>query len=79
MPAESFTLTADRTSADQYVMHYYVEVLDGEGERAYGGKYFTEAFAVTANYNYVTETEDFFGLEGYTAVGIRSGIQRRAN
>lgn len=66
MPVESFTLTADRTSADQYVMHYYVEVLDGEGERAYGGKYFTEAFAVTANYNYVTETEDFFGLEGYT-------------
>lgn len=66
MPAESFTLTVDRANYDQYVMHYYVEVLDGQGEREYGGKFFTQAFAVTANYNYVTEAEDFFDLEGYT-------------
>ena len=66
MPAESFTLTVDRANYDDYVMHYYVEVIDGEGEREYGDRYFTEAFSVTANYNFVTETEDFFDIEGYT-------------
>lgn len=77
MPAESFTLTVDRENYKTYVMHYYVEVLDGRGEREYDGKYFTEAFAVTANYNYVTEAEDFFALEGYTQwrsdPGFRNG------
>lgn len=66
MPSESFTLTVSRANYRPYVMHYYVEVIGGEGEREYGGKYFTEAFAVTANYNFVTEAEDFFALEGYT-------------
>ncbi len=70
MPAESFTLSCDRKNYDTFVMHYMVEVLPGEtGTSTYRynnvTKSFKEDFVVTANYNYVTEDEDFFDLEGF--------------
>ena len=43
-----------------------VETLPGESGTSYNGKTFKESFKVTANYNYVTEDEDFFDLDGFT-------------
>lgn len=65
MPAESFILTVDRKNYDTFIMHYMVEVLPGESGTRYNGKSFKESFKVTANYNYVTQAEDFFDLNGY--------------
>ena len=66
MPAESFTLTVSRENYDTFIMHYMVETLPGESGTSYNGKTFKESFQVTANYNYVTEAEDFFDLDGFT-------------
>lgn len=66
MPAESFTLSVSRANYDTFIMHYMVETLPGESGTSYNGKTFKESFKVTANYNYVTEQEDFFDLDGFT-------------
>ena len=71
MPAESFTLTVDGGDGkDKYTLYYMVETLPGENgthSHSYSNvtKQFNEAFVVEANYGYVTETEDFFDLEGF--------------
>lgn len=67
MPAESFRLDCDRASGNPlYTMNYNVEVLPGGTGTAYQGRTFTTLFTVTARYNFVTEAEDFFPLEGFT-------------
>ena len=66
MPAESFTLTVNSANYDTYIMHYMVETLPGESGTSYNGKTFKESFLVTAKYNFVTEAEDFFDLDGFT-------------
>ena len=66
MPAESFTLSVSSVNYDTFIMHYMVETLPGESGTSYNGKTFKESFKVTANYNYVTEDEDFFDLDGFT-------------
>ena len=68
MPGDDFTLTVNTSTNNTYVMHYYVEVLDGEAyEREYNGKKFKLAFEpVSAKYGYVTKNEDFFDIEGFT-------------
>ena len=68
MPQESFKLTLSTSTNDTYIMHYMVEALPGTAETVhnYNGKSFTEAFVVSANYNYITKAEDFFDLEGFT-------------
>ena len=70
MPAESFDLVLSDKDYDTFIMHYMVEVLPGETGTSYTyngtTKKFKEQFQVEANYNYVTEDEDFFALDGYT-------------
>lgn len=67
MPAESFRLNVDKAQdRPTYTMNYYVEAISGNGETTYQGKTFTKAFTVKAKYNFVTEAEDFFPLEGFT-------------
>ena len=70
MPPESFDLVVDDNTYDPYDMHYMVEVLPGETGTSYTynrvTKNFKEAFSISAKYNYVTEDEDFFALEGFT-------------
>ncbi|MBE6967119.1 MAG: hypothetical protein E7444_01585 [Ruminococcaceae bacterium] len=47
-------------------MHYMVEAIPGTTyTHTYNGKHFNELFKVNANYNHVTEDEDFFDLAGY--------------
>ena len=70
MPAESFTLKLNTSSASVKTMNYYFEVLPGTTgttSYSYGGvtKRFTLGFTVKANYNYITEAEDFFEIVGY--------------
>ena len=68
MPAEKdgFTLTLDESSNDTYTMNYYLEVLPGESyTHTYEGKHFILYTTVKANYNYITEAEDFFSIHGY--------------
>lgn len=66
MPAENFTLTLSESNNDTYTMNYYTEVLDGEAyDKTYGGKYFKKHTTVKANYNYLTEAEDFFEINGF--------------
>ena len=68
MPQESFRLNLSPSNADTFIMHYMVEALPGTTGtlHTYNGKSFTEAFVVSANYNHITEAEDFFDLEGFT-------------
>ncbi|MDY3026892.1 MAG: InlB B-repeat-containing protein, partial [Candidatus Faecivicinus sp.] len=65
MPAESFTLTVDKANNETYTMHYMKEVLPGESGTVYGGRTFSEKVKVVANYNFVTEKEDFIDFEGF--------------
>lgn len=76
MPAESFTLNVNRANYDTFIMHYMVETLPGESGTNYNGKTFKESFKVTANYNYVTEAEDFFDLDGFTQWGSNPSFNR---
>lgn len=70
MPAENFTLTLSESQYDTYTMNYYQEVLDGEPyDTEWGGKHFKLYTTVKANYNYVTEAEDFFDITGYYQLG----------
>ncbi len=66
MPGESFTLTLSESSNDTYTMNYYLEVLAGESyDVTYNGKNFRLYTTVKANYNYITEAEDFFDINGF--------------
>jgi len=66
MPGESFTLTLDTSSNDTYTMNYYLEVLEGEAyDTTYDGRNFIHYTTVKANYNYISEAEDFFDINGY--------------
>lgn len=66
MPGESFTLTLDTSSNDTYTMNYYLEVLPGQPyTKEYGGRYYVLYTTVKANYNYLTEAEDFFDIKGF--------------
>ena len=66
MPAEDFTLTLNESNYDTFTMNYYLEVLGGEAsDVTYGGKNFKLYTTVKANYNYLTEKEDFFDIHGF--------------
>ncbi len=69
MPQDSFDLVVNDASYDPYDMHYMLEVLPGESGTSYTynrvTKYFKNEFSISAKYNYVTEDEDFFPLEGF--------------
>ena len=67
MPGDDFTLTVDTASYSTYTMNYYTQVLPGDAyDVTYDGKNFKLYTQVKANYNYVTEAEDFFEIHGYT-------------
>ena len=66
MVPDDFTLTLSTSSADTYVMNYYLQVLPGETfDRTEYGKNYRLSHTVTANYNYITYAEDFFEISGY--------------
>ena len=66
MPGESFTLTLSTSSNDTYTMNYYLEVLDGEAyDLSRDGKNYKLYKTIKANYNYLTEAEDFFNIHGF--------------
>lgn len=70
MPGENLTLTLDTSSNDTYTMNYYLEVKRGEPfSVTYGGKNYALYTTVKANYNYITEAEDFFDIHGFYQVG----------
>lgn len=66
MPGESFTLTLNTSKNDTYTMNYYLEVLDGDPyDVSRDGKNYKLYTTIKANYNYLTEAEDFFEIHGY--------------
>lgn len=66
MPGESFTLTLNESNNDTYTMNYYLEVLDGEPyDLTRDGKNYKLENTIKANYNYLTEAEDFFNIHGF--------------
>ena len=80
MPGDDFTLSLSESDADPFVMHYMLEALPGEtaGTQNYSYNNETKAFytvqypavrgksfKVSANYNYVTKSEDFFDIKGF--------------
>ena len=70
MPGENFKLTLSTSSNGPITMNYYLEVLPGEPythEYTYNGvtRYFVLDNTIVANYNYVTEAEDFYDIAGY--------------
>ena len=66
MPGEDFTLTAETSSETLYTMNYYKEVLPGQAyTHTYQNRNFNLEFTVTARYNYLTEAEDFFDINGF--------------
>ena len=67
MPGEDFTLTLDDSQYDAYTMHYYMQVLPEESyDVTLDGKNFKLENTIKAKYNYITETEDFFEIQGFT-------------
>ena len=70
MPGENLTLTLNESKNDTYTMYYYLEVLEGESyDVTYNGKYFKYYTEIKANYNYITEAEDFFNINGFYKFG----------
>ena len=66
MPPENLTLTLDTSTASTYTMNYYLEVLPGEPyTHSYGGRNYVLYTTVKANYNYITQAEDFFAINGF--------------
>lgn len=70
MPGENFKLTLSTSGNGPITMNYYLEVLPGEPythEYTYNGvtRYFVLDNTILANYNYVTEAEDFYDIAGY--------------
>ena len=67
MPDESFWFSPSDGVNEKYVMHYMIEAVPGETDTVtYQGKQFTQLNEISANYNFVTEAEDFFSLSGFT-------------
>lgn len=70
MPAANFTLTYNTSTNSTKTMNYYLEVLPGEAyDKAYNGHYFKLEMTVYANYNHMTEAEDFFDIAGFDKFG----------
>lgn len=70
MPPDDFTLTLSNANYDTYVMNYYLQVLDGDAyDVQYNGKYYKLDNTIKANYNYITEAEDFFDISGFNQAG----------
>ena len=66
MPSESFTLTLNESTNDTYTMNYYLEALDGEAfDVTYNDRNYKLYTTIKANYNYITEAEDFFDINGF--------------
>ena len=66
MPGDSFTLTVDNASYDTFTMNYYLQVLPGDPyDVTYNGKNYALYTQIKANYNYITEAEDFFPIRGF--------------
>ena len=72
MPPTDITFSVNEGSVDKiYNIHYYLEAL-GETEIPYKkageaeNRYFDLYHSVYANYNYLTEEEDFFNIRGFT-------------
>ncbi|MBQ7364867.1 MAG: InlB B-repeat-containing protein [Clostridia bacterium] len=68
MPGENFTLTLNKSNANTFKMHYYLEVLPGttgDDLVPYDGKTFKLYTTVSANYNHITRDEDFFNITGF--------------
>jgi len=70
MPPANITLTLSTSTNKPFTMNYMLEVLpserNDEGVTTYNGRYFKEAFEVSARYSRITEKEDFFDIKGYT-------------
>ncbi|MBQ9687125.1 MAG: InlB B-repeat-containing protein [Oscillospiraceae bacterium] len=67
MPAADVTFHVDTANRPLKTMNYYVEALPGEtGEVTYNGRSFNLYHSISARYNYVTESEDYIDLVGFT-------------
>lgn len=69
MPAESFTLTLDTQNRDVLNMHYYLEALPYDrnpNQKPYNGRSYNLSLELKARYEFITEPEDFFEIEGFT-------------
>ncbi|MBO5200667.1 MAG: InlB B-repeat-containing protein [Clostridia bacterium] len=66
MPPDDFTLTLSTSSADTYTMNYYLQTLEDQPYSVtYDGVNYALRNTIKANYNYVTEEEDFFNIKGF--------------
>ena len=66
MVPDDFTLTLNEANYDTFHLHYYLQTLPGQtGDRTYSGNSYKLNNTISANYNYVTEAEDFFDIAGY--------------
>ncbi len=67
MPNEDVTFRLNTANYTTKTMNYYVECLPGETpDRTFEGIPFKLYHSIGANYNYITEAEDFTLIEGYT-------------
>ena len=66
MPSEDRTYTRTRnTSYKEETIHYYLEGYAKGNQRNFDGKTFGEYTSVDVRYNYFTESEEFFDIDGY--------------
>lgn len=66
MLPEPLTLKLSTSSADTFVMNYYLQVLPGQPfEVQKDGKQYIKSHTIVANYNYITYAEDFFEIKGF--------------
>lgn len=66
MTPDDFTLTVSEVNYDTFTMQYYLQQLPGdEGDVEYEGIQYELHNEIVANYNYITEDEDFLDITGF--------------
>ena len=70
MPDENVTFHVNRSTAGTKTMYYYVEILPSEtAVTSRNGVDYKLYNVISANYNFITEAEDFLELEGFSKNG----------
>lgn len=69
MPAESIVFQVNTANYTTKTMRFNVEVLPGEEGFEYNNVTYKNLNTITANYNFITEAEDFIDLAGYSKNG----------
>lgn len=70
MPPDDFSFILNESSASTYTLNYYHQVLPGKPyTHTFKNNRYVLHHSVAANYNHVTEKEDFFDVSGFYQFG----------